>query len=72
MRREPSYQVFGWFERHLQRLKYVHDRGILAAVEAQRDELQAALEAGLVQSITKALAAATAKAQALTERGIGG
>jgi SAM-dependent methyltransferase len=45
MRREASYQAFGWFERHLQRLKYVHDRGILAAVEAQRDELQAALDA---------------------------
>lgn len=45
---------------------YLDYRGVTAA------GMQAALEAGLAQSITKALAAATAKAQALTERGIGG
>ena len=45
---------------------YLDYRGVTAA------GMQAALEAGLAQSITKALAAATAKAQSLTERGIGG
>ena len=45
---------------------YLDYRGVTAA------GMQAALEAGLAPSITKALAAATAKAQALTERGIGG
>ena len=45
---------------------YLDYRGVTAA------GMQAALEAGLAPSITKALAAATAKARALTERGIGG
>ena len=45
---------------------YLDYRGVTAA------GMQAAAKAGLAQSITKALAAATAKARALTERGIGG
>lgn len=45
MRGAPSYQTFAWFERHLQRLKYVHDRGILAAVDAERAALQTAMDA---------------------------
>lgn len=45
MRAKPSYQVYGWFERHLQRLKYRHARGIVATVDAQRAGLEAALQA---------------------------
>ena len=38
------YGYFGWFERHIQRLKYADSRhGLLAAAERQRDELERAL-----------------------------
>lgn len=50
MRTQLSYQAYGWFERHLQRLKYTHPRGIVAAVEAQRRELETALEAARVEA----------------------
>ena len=45
---------------------YLDYRGVTAA------GMQAALAAGLAKAITDALAAAAAKARALTERGIGG
>ena len=41
----PRYRYFAALERHLQRLKYASPRGILAAVEAERPRLAAALEA---------------------------
>ncbi|GIW10892.1 MAG: hypothetical protein KatS3mg061_1949 [Dehalococcoidia bacterium] len=45
MRRSTLYQYFGWLERHLQQLKYVHPRGILPALKEQEALLDAALEA---------------------------
>jgi SAM-dependent methyltransferase len=50
LRDAPSYQAYGWFERHLQRLKYTHPRGILATVEAQRPALEAALDAARAEA----------------------
>jgi SAM-dependent methyltransferase len=44
LRAAPRYQYFGWLERNLQRLKYASPRGILAAVGAERERLEAALE----------------------------
>lgn len=39
------YSFFGWFERHLQRLKYSDkEYGLVAAVDKQRDELLKALD----------------------------
>ena len=45
VREEPTYQYFGWFERHLQRLKYSGPLGIQATVNQHRDELNKELEA---------------------------
>ena len=44
MRDEPVYQLFGWVERNLQRIKYAGPRGILAVVDGQRETLQQVLE----------------------------
>lgn len=43
MESSATYQFFGWFERHLQRLKYSGPHGIVGAVERQREELEGAL-----------------------------
>jgi ubiquinone/menaquinone biosynthesis C-methylase UbiE len=42
---QPRYQFFAALERNLQRLKYSGGRGIIAALDAQRVELEAALDA---------------------------
>lgn len=40
-----TYQFFGWFERHIQRLKYADKNyGLVAAVNRERDELLKVLE----------------------------
>ncbi len=41
---DPLYQYFGWFERHLQRLKYSGPFGIQATVNLHRTELTQELE----------------------------
>ncbi|MFY1633016.1 class I SAM-dependent methyltransferase [Solwaraspora sp. WMMB335] len=38
-----AYQVFGWLEHHLQKVKYSGPRGLLAAAEAQREHIAAEL-----------------------------
>ena len=43
LREDPLYQVFGWLERNLQRIKYRGPRGIQFLAERQRDELEQAL-----------------------------
>ncbi|MBL8702726.1 MAG: class I SAM-dependent methyltransferase [Alphaproteobacteria bacterium] len=39
----PTYDFFCWLERHLQRMKYSGPRGIVAALDARRDEFEAML-----------------------------
>lgn len=39
----PTYQLFAWFERHLQRMRYAGSRGLVAGVEARRSQLIAKL-----------------------------
>ncbi len=44
MRPRPTYQFYGWLERHIQRLKYAGPFGIAPTADKQRVELTAALE----------------------------
>ena len=40
----PTYQIYAWFERHLQRMRYSGHRGLVAGVEARREQLLAELD----------------------------
>ncbi len=44
MRETTLYPFFGWFERHLQRMKYSAPLGIVATIDAQREDLERLLE----------------------------
>lgn len=44
---DPLNQYFGWFERHLQRMKYSGRHGLAPHFSGQRAELAAELQAGL-------------------------
>lgn len=50
LRGAPDYQVFGWLERNLQRMKYAAPRGILAVVERERTRLEQALDAAAARA----------------------
>ena len=41
----PTYAMFAWFERHVQRMKYGGSWGLVASAEQQRDALLASLAA---------------------------
>ncbi len=43
---DPLAQYFGWFERHLQRMKYSGRHGLVPHFAAHRDELAGELQAG--------------------------
>lgn len=45
MRHDTTAQMFGWFERHLQRMKYSGQRGLTAHYDQYRDQLVEALGA---------------------------
>lgn len=47
----PTYQVFAWFERHLQRMRYSGHRGLAAGVEARRAELSNVLSRPLPEGL---------------------
>lgn len=51
MRPSPTYQYFGWLERHIQRLKYAGPYGILPTIDKQRDELLAALDGASAEGL---------------------
>lgn len=44
MRKDDSYRLYGWLERHLQQFKYVSRYGILPEMERQRAELARQLD----------------------------
>ena len=48
-----TYGYFGWFERNLQRQKYSSPRGILATIERERPQLDAALDAIAAEAETR-------------------
>ncbi len=47
----PSYQLYGWMFRHLQRLKYCHpDYGLIAKAQSERERLESELDAAAATS----------------------
>lgn len=51
VKKHPTYQLFAWFERHLQRMRYSGPRGLVAGVEARREHLAAELAQPLPQGL---------------------
>ncbi|GAA5236014.1 hypothetical protein GCM10025795_42790 [Verticiella sediminum] len=49
----PTHQVFAWFERHLQRMRYSGPHGLVAGVQARRDSLLQALEKPLPEGLLR-------------------
>jgi len=52
MRHDTTAQMFGWFERHLQRMKYSGQRGLTLHYEQYRAEITKALNADLPDFLT--------------------
>jgi SAM-dependent methyltransferase len=48
---DPLYQYFGWFERHLQRMKYSGRHGLVPHFSTQRTQLADELKAGSESSL---------------------
>lgn len=51
VKEQPTHQIFAWFERHLQRMRYSGPYGLVADVEARRDCLIRSLERPLPEGL---------------------
>ena len=51
VKEHPTHQIFAWFERHLQRMRYSGPHGLVAGVEARRDSLLRSIERPLPEGL---------------------